>query len=85
MKNEVKWKGYTIVRWIAVIDMNNGDIIDEVDSVAEYRKAYGKSNTSFVYAAAEVINKDGDVNPAVYGATLKEATDKLKNVLNGKD
>lgn len=81
MKNEIKYKDCTIVRWIAVIDMNNGDIIDEVDSVAEYRKAYGKSNTSFVYAAAEVINKDGDCNPAVYGATLKEATDKLKKLL----
>lgn len=81
MKNEVKWKGYTIVRWLAVIDMNNGEIIDEVDSVAEYRRAYRKSNTNFVYAAAEIISKDGDCNPAVYGATLKEAMDKLKKAL----
>ena len=40
-----------------------------------------KSNASFVYAAAEVINKKGDTNPAVFGSTTKEATDKLKKLL----
>ena len=81
MKNEIKYKGYTIVRGIAVINMGNGEVVDWLDSVGEYRKMYRNTNTSFVYAAAEVINKKGDTNPAVYGATLKEATDKLKKLL----
>lgn len=81
MKNEIKYKNHTIIRWIAVIDMGTGNVIDELDSVAEYRRAYKNSNTDFVYAAAELINDRGDVNPAVYGETLKEATDRLKKLL----
>ena len=81
MKNEVKWKGYTIVRWVTVFW--GGEPVDEFDTMADanasfYKKAGGYE---FKYAAAEQINDDGDVNPAVYGDTLKEVMDKLKKVL----
>jgi hypothetical protein len=80
MKNEVKWKGYTICRWVAVFE--HGEVVNEFDSMADAKAYYkGHNGYDFKYAAAEEINDDGDVNPAVYGDTLKEAMDKLKKVL----
>lgn len=80
MKNEIKYKGNTIVRWVAVFE--HGQPISEYDSMQEAVAYFGKNNGyEFKYAAAEVINKYGDCNPAVYGGTLKEVMDKLKSVL----
>lgn len=81
MKNNIKYKGYTIVRWVVVFV--GGQPINEFITMAD-AKAYfrGQHGCVFKYAAAEEINADGDVNPAVYGDTLKEATDKLKVLLN---
>lgn len=80
MKNEIKYKDYTICRWVAVFA--GADICDEFDTMKEAKKEYkGVSGARFKYAAAEEINEDGDCNPAVYGDTLKEATDKLKKLL----
>ena len=79
MKNEVKWKDYTICRW--VVAMVGGSVIEEFDSMADAKKYMKRVPCTFKYAAAEEINDDGDVNPAVYGDTLKEAMDKLKSVL----
>ena len=80
MKNEVKWKDYTICRW--VVAMVENSIIGEFNSMADAKKAMKGSPCAFKYAAAEEINEDGDVNPAVYGDTLKEAMSKLKSTLN---
>ena len=81
MKNELKYKGYTIVRFVAVFE--NGQPIAEFDTMAEAKAYYeGCEGYEFKYSAAEVINDYGDVNPAVYGDTLKEATDKLKAILS---
>lgn len=80
MKNKVEWKDYTICRWVAVFA--GADICDEFDTMEEAKKAYkGVGGARFKYAAAEEINKKGDTNPSVYGATLKEATDKIKKLL----
>lgn len=79
MENEVKWKDYTICRWVvAIVD---DTIIGEFDSMAEAKKSMKGTPCRFRYAAAEEINEDGDVNPAVYGDTLKEVMDKIKKVL----
>lgn len=83
MKKEVKYKGYTICRWVAVFD-SDGNPVDELDSMPEAKASwYAKlpSVYKFKYAAAEEINEDGDCNPAVYGDTLKEVMDKLKKLL----
>ena len=79
MKNVIKWKGYTICRW--VVAMVEDSIVGEFDSMADAKKAMKGTHCTFKYAAAEEINDDGDVNPAVYGDTLKEVMDKLKSVL----
>jgi len=79
MKNEINWNGYTICRW--VVAMVEGRVIGEYDSMAEAKKAMKGSSCTFKYAAAEEINEDGDVNPAVYGDSIKEVMDKLKSVL----
>ena len=81
MKNEIKWKGYTIVRFVVARDMDGDAIVGEYDNLKEAQEAHTGDYVYYEYGAAEVINKDGDVNPAVYGATLKEATDKLKKLL----
>lgn len=81
MKNQIKYKGYTIARWVAVFEHDTP--INEFDTMADAKAYYqGHHGYDFKYAAAEQINADGDVNPAVYGDTLKEATDKLKKLLN---
>lgn len=80
MKNIIKYNGYTIWRWVAVFACD--DIIGEHDSMIEARKAMKNvSGVCFKYAAAEQINSDGDLNPAVYGETLSEVTNRLKEIL----
>lgn len=79
MKNFISWNGYSICRWIvAVVD---GNIIGEFDSITEAKREMKGSSCKFLYAVAEEINKDGDINPPVYGDTLKEAMDRIKNIL----
>lgn len=80
MKNLIMYKGYTISRW--VVALAGDSVIGEYDSITEARKAMkGVPGVRFKYAAAEHINADGDVNPAVYGETLSDATDRLKEIL----
>ena len=80
MKNQIKYKSYTIARWVTVFE--NGEPVGEFDSMADAKAYYtNPDGYEFKYAAAEEINDDGDVNPAVYGDTLKEVTDKLKAIL----
>ena len=83
MKNEVKWKGYTIWRW--VVAMIDDYIIGEFDSMTDAKKAMKGAPCVFMYAAAEEINDDGDVNPAVYCDTLNEVMNKIKSVLGGQN
>ena len=81
MKNVIKWKDYTIWRWFVVFE--NDELIAEFfDSIHDAEKcAMAEDGRTLKYAAAEEINDDGDLNPAVYGDTLKEVMDKIKKVL----
>lgn len=85
MKNEVKWKGHTIYRWVAVFEHN--EPIAEFDSIGDAKAYFSDTNGhelngyEFKYTAAEVIDEDGNVNPAVYGDTLKEVMNKIKSIL----
>ena len=81
MKNRIKYKNHTIARWVTVFE--NGEPVGEFDSMADAKAYYtNPDGYEFKYAAAEEINADGDVNPAVYGDTLKEATDRLREILS---
>ena len=83
MKNVIKWKDYTISRWITVFD-NEGNHVDEFDSMPEAKASwYAKlpSDYKFKYSAAEWVDEYGDTNIAVHGDSLKEVMDKLKKLL----
>lgn len=81
MINEIKYKGYTIVRWVVCLSQT-GEIVEEFDNMGLAKKKYGDyDDLHLKYAAAETINEYGDVNPAVYGDTLSEAMNKLKKLL----
>lgn len=81
MKNEIKYKGYTIFRWVAAF--NGDEIVGEYDSMVEAKRHWKfGSGVRFRYAAAEQINDNGDVNPAVYADTLQEVTLKIKKLLS---
>lgn len=78
----MKYKGYEICVWIAVCYEDTQYIVDEFSTMDEAKKEYkGKSGFDFWYLAAEIINEDGDTNPACWGKTRKEALDRLKNAL----
>ena len=72
-----------IITGVAIID-KNGRVIYECDTIAEAKKwnrQFGSPMNDIQYWAAETINADGDLNPAVYADTRKEARDKLKQIL----
>lgn len=72
-----------VIVTVAVCDTER-NILDEFDSIKEARKFVkdeGYSNVEFWYLAAETINEQGDLNPACWGRTKKEAIAKLKKVL----
>ena len=82
MKQEIKWKGYTILRWFVVLNADGEPIEEFWDSQNDAIKfAKYRDGCVVKYAAAETINDDGDLNPAVYGDTLKEVMEKIKSVL----
>jgi hypothetical protein len=68
---------------VAVCDTER-NILAEFDSMKEARtfvKNEGYSNVEFWYLAAETINEQGDLNPACWARTKKEAIAKLKKAL----
>lgn len=77
----VRYKGYDIVVSIAICRKGTYDIIAEYFTMHEAKKDYNVNLFDFWYLAAEIIDKDGNVNPACWGKTRKEAVDKLKSVL----
>jgi len=77
----MKYKGYEIVVSVAVCRKETDDIIAEFATIREARKEYSEYKYDFWYLAAEIIDKDGNVNPACWGKTRKEAVNKLKSVL----
>ena len=84
MKQEIKWKGYIIVRWFVVLNADGEPIEEFWDSKNDAIKfAENRDGCVVKYAAAEIINDCGDLNPAVYGDSLKEVMVKIKKALNG--
>jgi hypothetical protein len=81
----VQYKSYEIETWVELYDSEDDFVAKYCESLKEakhYQHVHPQySNYAIRWAAAEIINKDGDVNPSVNGATKKEALDKLKKVL----
>ena len=77
----MKYKGYEIEVCVAVCNKGTLYIIDEFDNMREAKRAYNINDFDMYYLAAEIINEKGDVNPACWGKTKKEAVDALKKVL----
>lgn len=76
----MKYKGYEINVSVAVCPEGTRDITEEFDTLREAKKEY-PHGYDFWYLAAEVINKNGDLNPACWGKTKAEALRKLKRAL----
>ena len=83
MINTIEYKGYKIERWVvAVVYDPDIHVLGEYTSMSEAKdKLGGVPGVYFKFAAAEWINKDGDLNPAVYGDSLSEVTKKIKKIL----
>lgn len=88
----VKYKGYTILIWVAVViprscseDIQSMTTLEEFDTLKEAKAFIKEENLSDVadirYLAAEEIDNDGNVNPACWRKTRKEALDALKKIL----
>lgn len=82
---EYKKNGYIfkIAVLIAVCYSGTTNIIYECETMRE-AKQFAKENDltpSYWYLAAEIINEDGDLNPAVWGKSREEAVGKLKKLL----
>ena len=85
MENRIDWNGFHVWRWFVVVDEDDNIIQEFFDETPKNAKRYAKCFDDYRVriAAAEEINEDGDLNPAVYGDTLRDAMSKLKRALFG--
>lgn len=81
----IQYKNHEIEVWVELYDPEDDFIAQYCESVKEakhYQQVWPQyAHCAIRWAAAEIINEDGDVNPSVNGTTKKEALDKLKKVL----
>lgn len=83
----IEWNGYRIWVWATAYRCGSGEYLCEFETMREV-KSYVRENyswlddVSYVYCAAEEIDKDGNINPPCHGKTKAEALRKLKKVLN---
>lgn len=68
-----------IITWVDVFD--GSEVVDSFDDMREAKKEYDKHEYDFKWAAAEVIEEDGNGNIPVYADTKREAVAKLKKLL----
>ena len=85
MKNRIDWNGYHVWRWFVVVDEDDNPRAEFFDETPKNAKRYAECFEGYKVkiAAAEEINSDGDLNPAVYGDTLTDAMRQLKRALLG--
>ena len=83
----IKYRDYEIEVWVELYDPDfpnevREDAFDTVSEARHYQKMCPDTKDKQIrWCAAEIINKDGDVNPAVSGTTKSEALNKLKRIL----
>lgn len=82
---QVKWKGYTIEVWVELYDPEFDDVMYYCETVSEakkYQKIWPSTKNDIIrFAAAEVIDAEGNLNPSVNADSRKEAIEKLKKIL----
>jgi hypothetical protein len=85
MKNRIDCNGYHVWRWFVVVDEGNQPVAEFFDETPKEAKRYAECFDGYKvrFAAAEEFNEQGDLNPAVYGDTLKGAMSNLKRALFG--
>jgi len=83
IRNRIKWSGLYIWRWFVVVDDDSNPVAEFFDETPKQAEQYCKcfENYRVMIAAAEEINEQGDLNPAVYSDTLSGAMNKLKRAL----
>ena len=80
----MNYKDFEIVVSVAICSKGTQDIITESATLNEAKKISkenGYVNVDYWYLAAEVINEDGDTNPAVWDRSRTEAIKRLKKLL----
>lgn len=80
----MNYKDREIVVIVAICHKGTQDIITESATMKEAKRASkenGYIDVDYWYLAAEVINKDGDTNPAVWDKSRIEAINRLKKLL----
>lgn len=78
------YKNSEIIVSVAVCHRGTHNIIEECATMKEARKfskENGYNEDDYWYLAAEVINKDGDTNPAVWNKERGETIKRLKKLL----
>lgn len=84
----INYRDYEIEVWVELYDPDSADepafadVFETVKEARHYQKVWPATKNHLIrWACAEIINKDGDINPAVIGATKSEALNKLKRIL----
>lgn len=74
---------FEIAILVAVCYPDTTNVIHECETMREARNFAKENdlNLSYWYLAAEIINQDGDLNPAVWAKSREEAVRKLKKLL----
>lgn len=75
----ITYKQYIIDRWYAVRNAE-GTVLGEYDTMKEARKNC-PPYCDIEAACAERIDKDGNLNPAVYAHNMTAAVRKIKSIL----
>lgn len=75
----ITYKQYIIDRWYAVRNAE-GTVLGEYDTMKEARKNC-PTYCEVQAACAERIDKDGNLNPAVYAPNMTAAVRKIKSIL----
>lgn len=76
----VNGKEQRIEVYVVVTNGENNEVVAEFDNMGDAGKHFG-GQYGKRWAAAEWIDEDGNLNPAVYADTKRKAIAKLKSVL----
>lgn len=80
----MKYRNFKIIVSVAICRKGTQNIITEAATMREAKKISkenGYRDVDYWYLAAEIINKDGDTNPAVWDSSRTEAIKRLKKLL----